>query len=230
MTKLDLRPFGIERDLEIHGTVEATWSGGNRLVFLSGENHRDREMKRLHVLNACKLVDAGVVGCAGTEIPMADLDEQTEEFIKARSEDLFAEHQSDEAVIHHLSRTQPWWYGILQFGSTLKVLRPSLPVRCVEDQALRERMKPISEAYCHWELGGGPHPSPEHPNMGDHPLNLERERAMIDRLLTLWDSTAPTLAAILHTGSAHSQRMTARLQERGINYVYVSIPASPPPF
>jgi hypothetical protein len=187
-------------------------------------------MKRVHVVNACKLVDGGVVGCVGTEIPMAELDEQTAEFIEARSRELFEEHKTDEAVIDHLSRGQPWWYGILQFDSTLKVLRPSLPVRSVEDRALREQMKLISDAYSLAALGAAAHPSPEHPNMGDHPLNFERERAMIDNLLALWDSTAPKLAAILYTGVAHSQRIRARLQERGINYIHISIPASPPSF
>jgi hypothetical protein len=91
----------------------------------------------------------------------------------------------------------------------LKVLRPALHVRCVEDVALREQMKPISEAYILADFGAAPHPSPEHPNRGDHPLHLERERAMIDHLLTLWDLTTPTLAAILNTGSAHTQRIAA---------------------
>ena len=91
-------------------------------------------------------------------------------------------------------------------------------------------MKLISDAYSLAALGAAAHPSPEHPNMGDHPLNFERERAMIDNLLALWDSTAPKLAAILYTGVAHSQRIRARLQERGINYIHISIPASPPSF
>ena len=230
MTELDLRPFGFEQSVEVHGTVETSWSDGERLLFLFGENHRDREMKRLYVVNACRLVDTEVVGCVGTEVPMADLDGQPAEFIKARSEELFADHKTDDAVIAHLSRAQPWWYGILQFGSTLKVLRPSLPVRCVEDPVLRDQMNPISLAYTLADLGAVPHPSPEHPTMGDHPLNLERERAMIDHMLELWDSTAPTLAAILNTGSAHTQRIAARLQERGINHIFISIPASTDPF
>jgi hypothetical protein len=183
-------------------------------------------MKRLYVVNACKLVASGVVGCAGTEIPMTELDEQTAEFIEARSRELFEEHQTDDAVIGHLNRAQPWWYGLFQFGNTLKVLRPSLPVGCVEDRALREQMNPISDAYTLADLGAAPHPSPEYPNLGDHPLNLERERAMIDHLLALWDSSAPMLAAILNTGLAHSQRITRRLQEQGINYIYISIPAN----
>jgi hypothetical protein len=40
------------RRVTLHGTVEAIWSGGKRLVFLFGENHRDRDVKRLYVVNA----------------------------------------------------------------------------------------------------------------------------------------------------------------------------------
>jgi hypothetical protein len=229
MTELDLRPFRIGRSVQVHGTVESNWAKGERLLLLFGENHRDREMKRLNVLNARALVDAGVVGCAGTEVPMANLEEQPAEFIELRSRELFDAHRTDEAVIAHLSRIQPCWFGFFQFGNTLRLLRPLLPVRCVEDAALRERMAPISEAYTLADLGTAPRPLPEHPNMGDHPLNLERERAMIDHMLKLWDSTAPTLAAILNTGSAHTQRIAAQLQERGINHVVISIPASPGP-
>jgi hypothetical protein len=62
--------------------------------------------------------------------------------------------------------------------------------------------------------------------MDDHPLNQPRERAMIDHLMTLWDSTVPELAAILNTGLAHSHRIVAMLRDRGINSVYISIPAT----
>jgi hypothetical protein len=62
--------------------------------------------------------------------------------------------------------------------------------------------------------------------MGDHPLNLERESAMIQHLLTLWDATAPSQAAILHTGSAHCTRIGERLRDRGVNFIHLSIPAS----
>ena len=70
MIKVNLEPFGFPCDVELHGGIQENWTGGKRLLFLFGENHRDREMKRLSVLNACTLVDAGVVGCAGTEIPL----------------------------------------------------------------------------------------------------------------------------------------------------------------
>jgi hypothetical protein len=159
MTELDLEQFGVKQRLLLHGSIEACWTGGRRLVFLFGENHRDREMKRLYVSNACKLVDAGIVGCVGTEVPMADLDSQAVEFIATRSAELFAEHKTDEAVVDYLDRVQPAWYGILQFGNTLRVLRPSPPVRCVEDAVLRERMKPVSDAYCLWDLGAAPRAS-----------------------------------------------------------------------
>jgi len=230
MVQLDLHPFGFPTTVEVHGTVEALWSGGKGLIFLFGENHRDREMKRLYVENACMLVDRGIVGCAGTEILMADLDGQPAEFIELQSRGLFETQKTDGSVMDELSSAQPWWYGTLEFGSTLRVLRPQLPVCCVEDTALREQMKMISDAYILADVGVAPHSSPEYPHMGDHPLNLEREQAMIDHLLAVRDSKAPNLAAILNTGSAHSKRIAAMLRERGINYIYIALPAHPPAF
>jgi hypothetical protein len=229
-TMLDLRAFGFDCDVGVDGIIEASWAGGKRLLFLFAENHRDREMKRFNILNAYALIDAGVVGCAGTEVPMADLDTQAADFVQGQSRRLFDEHRTDAEVIRFLDRAQPWWYGIFEFGSTLQILRPTLSVRCVEDPMLRERMNRISLAYTLVEYGAGPHPSPAHPRMIDHPLNLERERAMIRHVLTHWDSTSPPLAGILNTGSGHTERIASSLQEMGINYIYISIPVGPPPF
>jgi hypothetical protein len=196
------------------------------LVFLFAENHRDWEMKQSNVLDACALASAGVLGCAGTEVPLDELGRQTEEFILARSAALFAEYTTDGAVLGYLRREQPPWYGTFQFGSALKVLRPSLPVRCVEDPGLREEMNPISNAYCRWELRQDQHPYPEYPNMGDHPINLQRERAMIDNLLALWSETTPALATAFNTGSAHSSRLAETFHGLGISYYVITHPPS----
>jgi hypothetical protein len=42
-----------------------------------------------------------------------------------------------------------------EFGNSLRLLRPSLDVRCVEDCVLRE-MKPIAQRYEPCELGAAP--------------------------------------------------------------------------
>lgn len=231
MTKLDLRPFGFDQDVEIHGTVEATWSGGKRLVFLFGENHRDREMKRLYVLNACVLVNAGVVGCAGTEEPLEEMNAIGAEAVESRSKQLFGEHTTDDAVIAHLSSKQPYGYGVFGFGNTLKYLRPRVDVRYVEDPALVEEMRPIADSYKIWEFGIAEHPSPDHPSMGDHPHNRKREEAMIANLITLWDEKPrEAAAAILNTGLDHSLHLCQRAKELGISFIYISIPAGPSPF
>jgi hypothetical protein len=227
MATLQLQPFGIPCDVEVHGTVQESWSEGKRLLFLFGENHRDREMKRLNVVNACRLVDAGVVGCVGTEVPMEDLDRHIQEFIQERSAALFGEHGTDEGVINHLSSAQPMWFGFFQFGNTLRILRPSLPVRCVEDPTLREQMKPISDRYTVWDLCGGVHPFLGYPNMEDHPINADREAAIIRHLMALWDEKAPQArGAILNTGLAHSLRLCALARGMGVSYIYISIPVS----
>jgi hypothetical protein len=177
MTKLDLRPFGFACDAEVHAAVEDSWSKGSRLVFLVGENHKDREMKRRNLLDACALCNLGVVGCAGVEETLKDFANWDAETIERRSRELFEEHRTDMGVIDYLNRHQPGWYGFFEFGKTLKLLRPSLEVRCVEDMALREQMKPISDKYILWDLAGGEHPFPGYPNMGDHPHNFLREEA-----------------------------------------------------
>jgi hypothetical protein len=40
MANLDLRPYGFDRDVDLYGTVEASWAGGNRLLFLFGGTTR----------------------------------------------------------------------------------------------------------------------------------------------------------------------------------------------
>jgi hypothetical protein len=222
MTKLDLHPFGFQCEAEIHAAVEDTWSGGDRLVFVVGENHRDREMKRLNLLDACALCDLDIVGCAGVEDTLMGFGYLGAEGITARSKELFDEHRTDEGVIDYLNRHQPGWYGLFEFGKTLKLLRPSLEVKCVEDGELHFRMQPIANRYFMWDLAGGPHPYPDYPSMGDHPHNFLREEAMIANLLVLWNREqrqAP--AALLNTGLDHSRRLAGRLRAEGISYIYL---------
>jgi hypothetical protein len=228
MTNLDLRPFGFQCNVEVRGAVEESWSGGKRLLFLFGENHRDRDMKRLYVLNACVLIDAGVVGCVGTEEPLEEMNAIGAEAVESRSKQLFEEHTTDDAVIAHLSRNQPYGYGIFGFGNTLKYLRPRVDVRYVEEPTLVEEMRPIADSYKSWELGIAEHPSPDHPNMGDHPHNRKREEAIMANLIRLWDEKSRQApSAILNTGLDHSLHLCRRAKELGISYIYISIPADP---
>jgi hypothetical protein len=226
MPVLNLTSVGLDRQVELGGEVESDWLEGRGLVFLFAENHRDRAMKRANVLNACRLIDAGVAGSLGTEVPMAELDRLEPAELKARAAELFELYRSDDAVIDHLNRTQPWWYGVFQFGSTVRLLRPGVCVACVEDPSLREEMKPICEAYELADHGARPHPCPEYPRLGDHPHNLLREAAMLENLLRLRARNGERLAAILNTGSDHSRRLAAGLKAKGINYFLVVQPAS----
>jgi hypothetical protein len=52
MTKLDLRPVGFPCGVEVHAAAMQNRSGGSRLKFLIGENHKDRETKRPNLLTA----------------------------------------------------------------------------------------------------------------------------------------------------------------------------------
>jgi len=227
MTCVDLRPFGFQCDVEAHGAVVDSWSGGSRLVFLIGENHKDREMKRLNLQDACSLCNLGILACVGVEEAMEDAIRWDREKIDRWSRELFDYHKTDDGVIAYLSQHQPSWYGLFEFGKTLKLLRPSLDVRCVEDPGLREQMKPIASSYELWGLGAAPHPSPEHPKMGDHPHNFLREEAMIANLFKLWEEPREAGAALLNTGLDHCRRLAERLQAQGINYIYLLNPTNP---
>jgi hypothetical protein len=230
MTKFDLQPFGFQFEVEVHGTIEESWAGGKRLLFLFGENHKDREMKRSSVLNACLLIDARMVGCVGTEEPLVEINAIGAAVVQSRSTQLFGEHKTDEAVIDYLSRTEPNWYGLFGFGNTLKYLRPSVDVQYVEDATLVEQMRPIADKYKQWECGMRAHPWPEYPRMGDHPHNRTREEAMMANLIRFWDEKSKEApAAILNTGLEHSPHLCQRAKEREISYIYISIPASSSP-
>ncbi len=175
MAMLDLRPFGLQRDVELQGTVAESWTEGKRLVFLFGENHMDREMIGRNLLSACTLGQSWGFGW-GARVSKEPTDGTRrsrwgQDWIKEKSKRLFEEHRDDCGVISHL-RQQPSWYGDFRFGKTLKLLRQSLEVRCVEDLDLREQMKPIADRYALWELGAGRHPSPEHRNLSSFRLGF----------------------------------------------------------
>jgi hypothetical protein len=221
MNEIDLRKFGIECTCPIHGTVAESWCGESGLIFLFGENHRDREMKRLNVLNARNLFDCKAVECIGTEIQLRDFGALTKADIEIRSNELFEAHKTDDAVVSYLDQKEPWWYGPFEFASTVKLLRPSLVIRCVEDLKLKEEMQPIWHAY--QMHVGGPHPFPQYPKFSDHPYNLKREHAMIENSLSFWKEFGQERAMILNTGSDHCQPIANGLRERGISYIQILI-------
>jgi hypothetical protein len=184
-------------------------------------------MKRLYVLNGCALIDAGVVGCVGMEEPLEEMAAITADAVESWSKQLFKTHLTDDAVIDQLKRTPPSGYGVFGFGNTLKILRPKVDVRYVEDATLVEEMRPIANRYKMWELQMTAHPWPEYPGMGDHPHNRKREEAMMTNLMRLWDEKPrKATAAILNTGVDHSQHLAQRAKDNGISYIYISVTAS----
>lgn len=226
MKKIDLKSFGLPIDCQVFGNIEDWYNGDKGILFVFGEKHRDRGMIRHNLLNACILINTGVIACVGTEDVLELRDDLSDEELRTHSNELFKKHKADDSVIDYLSRRPPWWFGESHFGNILRVLRPSLPVRCVEDPDLREQFKPIASAYDLSDLGPIPHPYPDHPNMGDHPLNIERERAMVQNLLDLWESTDRESAAVLNIGLAHCERIVDRVRALGISYIRIAVPAS----
>jgi hypothetical protein len=222
---LDLSAFGCET-VALTGTLTIDQRGG-RMVFLMGENHTVPEMKMANVRNALKLIDAGVVGCAGTEIPLPDHDPAADPVTLAAVRRAASEGEADERVMQHLYRhwrETPPEYQWFEFGTTLRALRPDVPVFGVESPEVRARTRCVDAAYKRHERGEGPHPFPEFPAFIDHPVNAEREGAMFRELVALWERTPRARGAILNTGSAHCRRLAGLIQAAGYGCVYVAVP------
>ncbi len=191
-------------------------------------------MFRLNLLNACQLCDLGVVGCAGVEGSLEELDRRDPQAVKEASSRLYDQHKDDAGVIGHLQQCSLAlaMFGPFEFATALRLLRPDLPVRRVEDPALYEMTKSIHSQYASLALGEIEHPYPAFPQFEDHPINREREEPFLRNMLTFWDEIGPGVAsaAILNTGLSHSPRIAQKLPALGVSYVLISHAASRDPF
>ncbi len=221
MAEIDLEPFGFDCTVDLCGTIQVTRREGARLLFLFGERHTNVPMIRRNVENARELVERGVVGCVGTE-GLLRLEHMTHEEICTRREKLFEGHQDASRVLDYLQ--SPGAPCTFQFGSTIKLLYPSLNVRCVEDQGLYSTYQPIHDQYACRENDPQAHPFPDYPNEIDHPHNRRRESAMMDNLLRLWGEQPCHRAAVLNTGSSHTPYLCELAASNGLQYIRVCIP------
>jgi hypothetical protein len=187
-------------------------------VVLFGEYHEDEEEIRGNVLDACKLIDLGIVACAGVEEDLEPVHDWPESQLQhcQRASEMRAQNQGDEGMINHLRTTEgKREFKRFGFGKALRLLRPDLPLRQVEDRDIRKRM---------WNTVDVPGLSQQ--ERLDHPIHREREKKFVENLLSLLRETRTTKsrAAILNTGSHHSNGAADQIRSLGLNYVYLAQP------
>jgi hypothetical protein len=216
MAILNLRPFGFNLEVQLRGRIKRQWMGGSRVVFLVGEYHANHGMITDNLLDACSLIKTGVVECAGVEDTIHAPAQLTLAQIERDSLQLFHKHCTDEAVIAHI-RTMPFSF---RFGRTLSYLRPRLPLACVEDPDLHgeacrieNRLQDQGESTEHWP---------------DLRVHRERERRFVENLFQLWEvvGNGASGAAMLNTGSAHSEHIADRLRTMETSFVLVDQPGA----
>ena len=225
MPILNLTPFGFNFEVELHGRIERQWAGGTGLVFVFDEWHDDQDMIRDNLFDSCMLIDAGIVACVGVEDRIHAPNDLSPAQIKQHSLRLFEECGTDEAVIANLRKTKPYRF---RFGRTLSFLRPHLPVRCVEDPDWHVKAYRMENRFTDFHSGIGN--QRERDEFGQRwpndPVQCEREKRFVENFFDFWAAVGnkPGAAAILNTGSAHSQRCADRIRDAGTSFIQVSQP------
>jgi hypothetical protein len=228
MPILNLRPLGFNFEVELCGRIERQWAGGAGVVFVFGESHDDQDMIRDNLIDSCALIRTGIVKCAGVEDPIHAQNARTPTQLtlaqnEEKSLELFRKHRTDDGVIASLRAPSSF-----RFGRTLSFLRPHLPVRCVEDPDLHDKVCRIHSRFD--EILSRTHNQrirdkfdKRWPNL---PSQCEREKRFVENLFHFWAAVGNKTgaAAILNTGSAHSQRCADRIREAGTSFIHVSQP------
>jgi hypothetical protein len=244
-TPIKLDQFGYPITFNCRGTIKSLRLGGQRLLFLFGERHGIKPYIKLNLLNAVDLYDLGVLSCVGVEgRPMAD----GETFPRP---DVVQEFQSQqrqyggntEAIIEAMLRwfQQPDFY----FWNFLKLLRPSLPICCVEEPNLYARANCLNIQYndrkatvaatlrqsdlfefdpkhreCKIEEKANMQWEQE---MAEEEVMRARDDQFIKAMRELWDKSGAGKVAILNAGTAHQYHI-ARLLPGEISYYHIEQP------
>lgn len=228
---VDLTPFGIPRKIE--GRLAAARQEGQALLLLFNETHTDYGIIRQNLLNALPLIDGGFVGFVGVEGEYSFEDFNPEE-IAAESQSLYAQHQTDQALIdffakdaREMDRQQPDVPHFF-FGTCLKLLRPSITIRCVEDITLADAAEDVQlqlltdfaresnvpmEQIRQW-LRDGNRPEALERTVQvfrNHEVNRRRDEAMLSNMLRLWQDVGVDRGAIFNGGAAHVDRLATQL-------------------
>ncbi|OAI47799.1 hypothetical protein AYO44_08880 [Planctomycetaceae bacterium SCGC AG-212-F19] len=210
---------------EITGEILREWTGGERFLFLFGEHHdepqhpENRPGIRRSILNACSLFDCGIVGCVGVEESLFELQDFTPDAVQQLSAQIFGAHGDDDGVIAHFLQlscpchiTNSVNCTRFRLGKTLRFLRPDFPIQWVENEEIRARTEGIAWQYAL---------QTRDQEFAADPINLERDRVMIETMDACWQAIGTAKAAILNVGLDHATRIAAQLPGRKISYVLI---------
>jgi hypothetical protein len=245
-TPIGLDSFGNPAVFNCRGTIKSRRLGGQRLLFLFGERHSIKPFIKVNLLNAVDLCDLGVLSCVGVEgRPLED----GEPF---PAPDVVREFQSQQG--QHDGNVEALIDGMLtwfqrpgfHFWNLLTLLRPSLPVRCVEEPGLYRRAEGLNLQYSNMRkeaiaetLRRSPLFEPDHPHREcriEEKTNMQWEQELVQEEVTrardgqfikamreLWDQSGSGKIAILNAGTAHQYRI-ARLLPAEISYYHIEQP------
>ncbi len=213
---IDLTPYGFSCQFPYHGRITKRREAGARLLFLFNERHTGYEMKRLKLLNACKLCELGVVGFIGVEGVLPDWNQRGSEEACA---DLVHHHGALEGVIEHFYKVLP----NNSFANVLGHVFPSITIRSVEDCELYQKTRELynrCKAKSFDEISA--HQGED--EFDNHPLNLERDKVFIKKLFAYWEDAGVSKAAILNAGRSHQDRIVVQLPE-DVRYIQMETEA-----
>jgi hypothetical protein len=245
-TPINLDAFGYPVIFNCRGTIKSHRLGGQRLLLLFGERHGIKPYIKLNLLNAVDLCDLEVLSCVGVEgRPMED----GEPFPHP---DVLQEFQSQRGL--HGSNTEAVIDGMLRwfqrpdfyFWNLLMLLRPSLPIRSVEELGLYRRAESLNLQYScirkdaivetlrRSDLFEPSHSHREckieekanvqwEQEMVQEEITLVRDDQFIKAMLELWNHSGPGKVAILNAGTAHQYRI-ARLLPAEISFYHIEQP------
>jgi hypothetical protein len=129
MENLDLDEYGFPgKAFHYHGKIEQERKRGDKLLFLLKEKHKSPAIVKPNVLNALNLIDQNIIACVGVEEhPFIYAGKSDDEIQDIRANAL-EKWNDDEGILNGI--------GPLYFGQAVKLVRPNVPVQCVEDPAL----------------------------------------------------------------------------------------------
>jgi hypothetical protein len=246
--QIDLRPYGGDI-FTCRGTI---FPGRRRpdvvrpLLFLFGENHGVKPYIRDNLLNVIGLDRMGVLDFVGVEGP------PDREFPQAHERKLFVDLKpnwpDDEELLEAFLKQI---YGSDQyFWSALALMRPEIRIHPVDDLELRAAAEALqgcmgrregyitarlegSELFEASELGASPTARTQEiaekarwqalgEFAGSSP-NLERDKKLLENLMSCWGTFERKKVAVLNAGSAHIWRI-ARMVPDEVDYYHIEQP------
>jgi hypothetical protein len=243
---IDLSRYG-KGNFNCRGTLQSK-NPGDRLLLLFGERHSLKPFIRDTLLNTIELDKLGVLSCVGMEgCPSREIPGSE---ARRAHEALKKEHgDNDELIVEGMLRA--FKGRDFYFWKTLVLMRPDLKGESVDDKDLCEQASGLEGIWCSQRYDqirvrleqsdlfgvGGIDTSTEERNRqiqaiaklqfeqewGEHPLNVARDRKMIENLMVLWDQSWPNKIAVLNAGSSHLWRI-ARQLPTGVGHYHIEQP------